>query len=48
MKRPEVMVNQNQLRLAIIIKIVQTLAEGMMFQDQDLEVLTLTVQKAYL
>jgi len=48
MKRPEVTVNQNQLRLAIIIKIVQTLAEGMMFQDQDLEVLTLTVQKAYL
>jgi len=48
MKRPEVTTNQNQLHLVTIIKIVQTPAEGMKFQDQDLEVLTLTVQKAYL
>jgi M-phase phosphoprotein-6 len=46
--RPEVTVNQNQLRLVTIIKIVQTPAEGMKFQDQDLEVSTLKVQKAYL
>uniref|UniRef100_A0A804N029 Uncharacterized protein n=1 Tax=Zea mays TaxID=4577 RepID=A0A804N029_MAIZE len=46
--RQEVTSKQNQLPPVTVTKTMQTPAEGMKFQHQDVEILAFPVQKAYL